>query len=92
MNEDLIKEKFNNHQKTLDEHEKRLDSLEKTYSILEKMDYQINNLDKSVQKINEKLDKQQNDKGNKWDKLIDYIFYFVIAAILGYVAMKIGIK
>jgi 2C-methyl-D-erythritol 2,4-cyclodiphosphate synthase len=92
MNEDLIKEKFNHHQERLDDHEKRIDSLEKTYSIMEKMDYRMGNVEKSVQKINDKLDNQQREKGNKWDKLIDYIFYFVIATILGYVAISMGMK
>ena len=52
----------------------------------------MDQIEKVVAGIDEKLDNQANDKGKKWDKFIDYIFYFFVAAILGYVAMKIGIK
>ena len=32
------------------------------------------------------------EKGKKWDKLIDYLFYFIIAALLGYIIHRMGIK
>ena len=79
--------------KRLDEHDKDIDELKKTYSIMEKMDYRMSNVEKGLDSINAKLDKHDveiqeemnkdsNIKSKKWDKLIDYIFYFFIAAIL----------
>ena len=67
--------------KRLDEHDKRLDELEKTYSIMEKMDYRMG-----------KVDEQQGEKGKKWDKLIDYIFYTILGLLLGYIAIRLRIK
>ncbi len=92
MTNDAIKERINSIDKTIEVHEKRISNLEKTYSVMEKMEYRMDQIEKVVSGIDEKLDNAANDKGRKWDKLIDYLFYFVIAAILSYVAMKIGIK
>lgn len=79
--------------KRLDEHDKDIDELKKTYSIMEKMDYRMSNVEKGLDNINAKLDKHDVEiqeemnkdskaKSKKWDKLIDYIFYFFVAAIL----------
>ncbi len=92
MSEDAIKERFNGLDKELEKHEKRISSLEKTYSIMEKMDYRVDQIEKAVASIDKKLDEQSDDKGRKWDKLIDYLFYFIIAALLGYVIHQMGLK
>lgn len=85
MSEDLIKEKFDNH-------EERITSLEHSTKILETMNYRLGQMETTIKTINTKLDSKENEKGKKWDKLIDYLFYFIIALILGYVAYKLGIK
>lgn len=88
-----LEEKAKSNIKRLDEHDKDIDELKKTYSIMEKMDYRMSNVEKGLDNINAKLDKHDveiqeemnkdiNIKSKKWDKLIDYIFYFFIAAIL----------
>ena len=78
--------------KRLNEHEIRIDALEKTYSIMEKMDYRMGKVEHSVEQINEKLDKNKDEKGKKWDKLIDYLFYFVLAVMLGVIIKQLGLK
>lgn len=89
MSEDLIKDKLNNH-------EKRIENLENVTSTLQTMDYRLKSLETDTSSINEKLDlalsKEANDKSKKWDKLIDYIFYFVLACLLGYIAYSLGIQ
>lgn len=92
MSEDLIEEKFKTHEKQLEEHEERLDALEKTYVIMEKMDLRMGIIEKAVAGINTKLDRQESEKGSKWDKLIDYLFYFGVGAILTYLLVKVGLK
>lgn len=82
--------KANTHR--IEEQEKRVDALEKTYSIMEKMDYRIENMEGSIKEINKKLDNKVEEKGKKWDKLIDYLFYFILAVLLGYIAMQFGLK
>lgn len=76
----------------LDEQEKDIDELKKTYVIMEKMDFRMENVEKNVAGINAKLEDVDKSKGKKWDKLIDYIFYFILATILGYIAIKLGLK
>ena len=92
MNEEVIKERLNGVDKELEKHEIRLSSLEKTYSIMERMEFQIKEMDANIAKLSEKIDNQSNEKGRKWDKLIDYLFYFIIAALLGYVIHQMGLK
>ena len=92
MDGKLCDERSKHFTEKLDDHEKRIDSLEKTYSIMEKMDYRMGNVEHCVEKINEKLDRNNDEKGKKWDKLIDYIFYFILALMLGYIATQLGLK
>lgn len=79
--------------------EEKIEKLEDTYKIMEKMDYRMGNVEKSIEGINTKLDKQETkieeevhkddkQKSIKWDKLIDYLFY----AVLAYALIKLGLK
>ena len=86
--------KSNTHR--LDEQAIKITNLEKTYSIMEKMDYRMGKVESAVEKIDQKLDCKVSEdakvKSNKWDKLIDYIFYSVLAIILGLIYTKLGLK
>lgn len=94
-----VEERAKSNTKRLDEHDTDIKELKKTYSIMEKMDFRMENMEKNVDNINKKLDKQEVEiqeestkmdkaKGLKWDKLIDYIFY----AILAFALFKLGLK
>ena len=89
--------------KRIDEAETRIDELEKTYAIMQKMDYRMGRVEDSVEKISQKLDsnyqelvatKTQNtsEKSKKWDKLIDYLFYTIIGAVIMLALTKIGLN
>lgn len=83
-----LEERAKSNTKRLDEHDTRLDSLEKTYSIMEKMDYRMSNVENNVTAIKNDIQKGKEQKGMKWDKLIDYLFY----AILAFALFKLGLK
>lgn len=83
-----LEERAKSNTKRLDEHESRIDSLEKTYSIMEKMEYRMGNMEGSVDEIKTELKNNKEQKGMKWDKLIDYLFY----AILAFALFKLGLK
>ena len=83
-----LEERAKSNTKRLDEHDTRLDSLERTYSIMEKMDYRMGNVENTVTAIKNDIQKGKEQKGMKWDKLIDYLFY----AILAFALFKIGLK
>ena len=83
-----LEERAKSNTKRLDEHDTMLDSLEKTYSIMEKMDYRMGNVENTVTAIKNDIQKGKEQKGMKWDKLIDYLFY----AILAFALFKLGLK
>lgn len=90
-----LEEREKSNTKRLDDHDSRLDNLEKTYSIMEKMDYRMGQVETAVDKIDKKLDAKVNEndkeKGKKWDKLVDYIFYTILGAIMLLVLSKVGL-
>lgn len=90
-----LEERAKSNTKRLDEHDDRIDKLEKNTAILEKMDYRMGKVEKAVEKIDLKIDSKVNEdkdsKGKKWDKLIDYIFYVVLGAIMLAVLAKVGL-
>ena len=77
-------------------HDERIEKLEDTYSTLQKMDYRIGKLETTIEKMDNKLDSKINqdseNKGKKWDKLLDYLFYSVIAILLALLYSKLGLK
>ena len=89
MSEDLIKEKLENH-------EKRIESLESKTSDLKTLIYRIEALENKISKMNDNLNsalkKDDEEKGKKWDKLIEYIFYAVVGILITYIAYKSGFK
>lgn len=74
--------------KRLDEHDEDIKELQNTYKIMEKMDYRMGNVENNVTEIKEEIQKGKEQKGMKWDKLIDYLFY----AILAFALFKLGLK
>lgn len=90
-----LEEREKSNTKRLDDYDSRLDNLEKTYSIMEKMDYRMGQVETAVDKIDKKLDSRANEadkeKSNKWDKLVDYIFYTILGAIMILVLSKVGL-
>lgn len=76
----------------LDGQEERLEKLEDNYAILSNINYRMDKVETTVENIDCKLDATQNEKGKKWDKLIDYIFYAVLGIGIGYIALKLGLK
>lgn len=83
-----IADRSKSNTKRIDEHDKKLDELEKTYSIMEKMNYRMGKVENAVERIDIKLQGSDKNKSMKWDKLIDYLFY----ALLAYALFKLGLK
>lgn len=74
--------------KRIDTCEQKIDKLENTYQMLTQMDYRMGKVENAVERIDNKLENHDKQKGLKWDKLIDYLFY----AILAYALFKLGLK
>lgn len=87
-----LEEREKSNTKRLDEHDIKIQKLEDTYILIQNVNYRIENVEENIEKINNKLDENSNEKGKKWDKFIDYVFYFVLCALLTYISTKLGIK
>lgn len=87
-----VEEARKSNTKRIDEHDEQIKELQNTYKIMEKMDYRMGNVEDNIEKINVKLDESSQEKGKKWDKLIDYIFYSILGLLLSFIAFKLGIK
>lgn len=87
-----LEERERSNTKRIDEHDEQIKELQNTYSMLEQMNYRMGKVESNVEKINTKIDENAQEKGKKWDKFIDYIFYAILAIILGYIAYKLGLK
>ena len=83
-----IEQRSKSNTKRLDEYDGQIKELQNTYTIMEKMDYRMGNVENDVSEIKEDIQKSKEQKGMKWDKLIDYLFY----AILAYALFKLGLK
>lgn len=99
MDEEVCKIKSKFVADQLKNHEERIEKLEDTYSLMQKMDCRIDNVEsavgkveKTVEKIDNKISAKVEEKGKKWDKLVDYLFYAVLASLLGYIAYQLGLK
>lgn len=88
MSDDLIEEKFKVQEEKIVNHEDRITNLEKTYIIMAKMETTLKNVQTDISDMKDKINKTTEEKAFKWDKLIDYLFY----AILAYCLYKLGIK
>ena len=83
-----IEDRSKSNTKRLDEHDEDIKELKNTYKIMEKMDYRMGNVENNVTEIKKEIQKGKEQKGMKWDKLIDYLFY----AILAFALFKLGLK
>ncbi len=90
-----INQRSKSNTKRLDEHDSKIDKLENVYIALTKMDGRVERVEGDVGEIKDNI-KIISDKTNepnklkalKWEKLIDYLFY----AILAFCLWKLGIK
>lgn len=85
MSDDLIKEKFDNH-------EERISNLEKNTRILETMNYRMGEMEKSINSINKKLDNRDETQKKDIKGWISFFIQAILTILLGYIAIKLGLK
>ena len=83
-----IEDRSKSNTKRIDEHDEDIKELKNTYKIMEKMDYRMGNVENNVTEIKKEIQEKKEQKGMKWDKLVDYLFYAVLACAL----FKLGLK
>lgn len=85
MSEDLIKERFENH-------EERISQLEKNTRILETMNYRIGQMENNIKSINDKLDIKEEVKQKDIKGWISFFMQAILTIVIGYIAIKLGLK
>ena len=85
MSDDLIKEKFDNH-------EERISNLEKNTRILETMNYRMGEMEKSINSINKKLDNRDETQKKDVKGWISFFIQAILTILIGYIAIKLGLK
>lgn len=85
MSDDLIKERFENH-------EDRISQLEKNTRILETMNYRIGEMENNIKCINNKLDVKEEVKQKDIKGWISFILQAILTIVIGYIAIKLGLK
>lgn len=95
----LVEKQTEINTKKIDDHERDIKELRKTYSLMETMALRIGSVEENVKSINNKLDSQSNritEESNKGNKIkaewFDYLLKGILTLILGYIAVKIGLK
>lgn len=83
-----LEERAKSNTRRITEHDEQIKELSNVYVALTKVDDKISNVEKDVSEIKETVEKSKEQKGMKWDKLIDYLFY----AILAFALFKLRIK
>lgn len=85
MSDDLIKERFENH-------EERISQLEKNTRILETMNYRIGEMENNIKSINNKLDAKEEVKQKDIKGWISFFMQAILTIVIGYIAIKLGLK
>lgn len=85
MSDDLIKEKFDNH-------EERIEQLERNTKILETMNYRIGQMEGNIKSINSKLDKKDETQKKDIKGWISFFIQAILTILIGYIAIKLGLK
>ena len=85
MSDDLIKEKFDNH-------EERISDLERNTKVLETMNYRLGQMEQSVKSINSKLDQKEETKTKDIKGWITFVIQAILTILIGYIAIKVGLK
>lgn len=84
-----LEEREKSNTKRINEHDEQIKELSNVYVALTKVDDKISNVEKDVSEIKETVEKSKEQKGMKWDKLIDYLFYAILAFALFELRIKI---
>lgn len=85
-----INQRSKSNEKRINDHDAKIDKLENVYIALTKVDGRVEKVESDVGEIKKMITSHNPDKSKalKWDKLIDYMFYTVLA----YCLYKLGIK
>lgn len=85
MSDDLI-------QKTFDDHERRIRLLEDNNKILMEINFEVKNMKQDIGEINKKLASKEEAKQKDIKGWITFLLQAAVTILIGYIAIKLGLK
>ena len=97
MNDDQIKmlveadqrSKSNTHR--LDKLEEQWEVLNKLAVSVEKMGINLATMDKTIQKLDAKVEEQEQKPGKRWEALVEKVIFLFVGAVAAYVFSHLGL-
>lgn len=83
-----MENKLINLENDIEKNKQKIENMKKKIKKIEDVISKMTTLEEKILKMQEIIENIQLDKGKKWDKLIDYLFYTVVA----YCLYKLGIN
>lgn len=87
-----VESHISDHERRLDDMEKRQDNLEELTSTVKVLAVREENVENTVKEIKEDVKTLTDKPAKRWDGLVEKIIYTIIAAIVGFLLARIGIK
>jgi len=76
----------------------RLDKLEEQWEVLnklavsvEKMGINLATMDKTIQKLDAKVEEQEQKPGKRWEALVEKVIFLFVGAVAAYVFSHLGL-
>lgn len=76
----------------------RLDKLEEQWEVLnklavsvEKMGINLATMDKTIQKLDAKVEEQEQKPGRRWEALVEKVIFLLVGAVAAYVFSHMGL-
>ncbi len=76
----------------------RLDKLEEQWEVLnklavsvEKMGINLATMDKTIQKLDAKVEEQEQKPGRRWEALVEKVIFLFVGAVAAYVFSHLGL-
>lgn len=86
-----VEERAKSNSHRLDEIEKRQDNLDELVGTVKVLAVREENVENDVKEIKSDVKSLTNKPAQKWDNLMDKIFFTIVGAVVGFILFKLGI-
>jgi predicted transcriptional regulator len=87
-----IDQRSKSNTKRLDEHDKKIEELSDVYIALTKVNDKVDIIDSDMKEVKSDLQEIKDKPAKRYETIITYIITTIIAAILGFLFAKLGMR